>query len=191
MSATVSTVHAGAHGHAEDRPRINALGLWLFIFSETCLFLAFIAARYLLAGLERPAELKLLLGVGLTVILVASSGSAYAARRAMADGDRGRASAFLLVTIALGLLFVAGVAVEWSSAGFGLDSAFGTTFFSATGLHLMHVISSVVVLALLLRLLRRGHFSATDHWGVDAVVRYWTFVDAVWVVLIFPTFYLL
>ena len=88
-------------------------------------------------------------------------------------------------------LFIGGVAMEWTSAEFGPGTPYGTAFFSMTGLHVSHLLSGLVVLVLVYRLGRRGSFSADDHWGATAAVRYWTFVDAMWLLVVFPTLYLL
>ena len=55
---------------------------------------------------------------------------------------------------------------------------------SSSGLLALHQ-----MLAILYWLAIRGHFSAKDHWGVEAVVKYWHFVDVVWV-FFYPTLYL-
>ena len=36
-----------------------------------------------------------------------------------------------------------------------------------------------------------GQFGPGDHWGVTAIVRYWTFVDVMWLAVVFPVLYLL
>jgi cytochrome c oxidase subunit 3 len=59
-----------------------------------------------------------------------------------------------------------------------------------TGVHASHVISGIVILALLYWLGRRGHFSAESHWGVEASIKYWHFVDVVWV-FFYPILYLM
>jgi cytochrome c oxidase subunit 3 len=37
---------------------------------------------------------------------------------------------------------------------------------------------------------RRGAYSAERHWGVEASIKYWHFVDLVWV-FFYPALYLL
>jgi cytochrome c oxidase subunit 3 len=37
---------------------------------------------------------------------------------------------------------------------------------------------------------RDGRWNAQQHWPVEGVVKYWHFVDVVWV-FVFPTLYLL
>ncbi len=87
------------------------------------------------------------------------------------------------MTIVLGVVFVAGVAYEWVQAfqHFPPDTGFGTVFFSMTGMHALHVISGVLLLAVLYRNGRLGKYSAEDHWSPEAIVKYWHMVDVVWV----------
>src|SRR5687768_6496267 len=106
--------HAGEHeSHAVDRLTLHRLGLWLFILSESCLFIAFIASRYYLQGLHRPAELNQLLGLGISGVLLLSSLSAYRAEVASEHGDIKTFGRNMLATLALGGIFVLGVGFEW------------------------------------------------------------------------------
>jgi len=54
-----------------------------------------------------------------------------------------------------------------------------------------HLITGLAGLLLIANLLRKGQFGPGDHWGVTAIVRYWTFVDVMWLVVVFPVLYLL
>ncbi|HWP63819.1 MAG TPA: cytochrome c oxidase subunit 3 [Candidatus Binatia bacterium] len=176
---------------AEDRLAVNRFGLRLFIASESMLFAALVASRFYLAGLERPEGVNLGLGVALTAILLGSSWLGYRGLAAIRRGDRGAAARRLGGAILLGLAFLVGVGVEWATAEFSIGTAYGTAFFATTGLHAAHLASGIVVLAALVNLLRLGRFDAEAHWGVAAGVAYWTFVDAVWVLAVFPSLYLL
>lgn len=177
---------------AKERQRasINQLGLWLFFLSESFLFAALATGRFYIDGLNRPEELSQVLGLGITSILLLSSLTAYRAETAIAHGDRTAFSRFLLATIVLGIVFVAGVGVEWTIAEFDPSEPFGTAFFTMTGVHAMHVISGIVMLVLIYFLSRRGHFSAEKHWGVEGTVKYWHFVDIAWV-FFYPILYLI
>ena len=168
-----------------DRASIESLGLWIFIASEAFLFLVLISTRFALVGLGHPPDLNQLLGAGVTVVLVTSSASAYLAARALARGDEARFRLGIRVTLALGLVFLVGLAVEWAEgfAAFPPARGYGSAFFTLTGFHGLHVVSGLVVL-------RLATWRVRDTWPVRAAVRYWTFVDAVWL-FIYPTLYLL
>lgn len=187
------------HEEEHDRARINSMGLWLFMASESMLFAAMAAARFYLNGLDR-GEVNLALGVVMTFILLGSSWLGYRATGAIQAGHRRKAMRSLLLACVLGVLFIGGVAVEWYTAAFGAAltppsspqaTSFGTAFFSMTGLHVFHLITGLAGLLLAANLLRKGQFGPDDHWGVTAVVRYWTFVDVMWLVIVFPVLYLL
>jgi cytochrome c oxidase subunit 3 len=177
---------------APDRRRIsiNHLGLWLFFLSESFLFAALATGRFYVAGLDRPEHLDQLLGLGITSILLVSSLTAYRSEVAMAHGDRKSFFRYLVATIILGLVFVVGVGFEWASADFSPSDPYGTAFFSMTGLHATHVISGIVMLLMVGYLASRGHFTEESHWGVEATVKYWHFVDVVWV-FFYPILYLM
>ena len=184
-------VHAHAHDDSRYRLRANRLGLWLFIASETFLFAAFISSRYVTVGTERPEELNQALALGLTVLLLVSSISAYLGENAIAHGRRSAAVGMLSFTVLLGLAFMIGVGFEFAEAldNFPVSTIYGSNFFMLIGLHTFHVITGVAALAVVANLVRKGHFSEESHWGVEACVKYWHFVDLAWVV-IYPTLYL-
>jgi heme/copper-type cytochrome/quinol oxidase subunit 3 len=84
------------------------------------------------------------------------------------------------LTILLGLYFTAVQAIEYVEARFTIaDSAYGRTFFVATGFHGLHVI--VGTRFLLVSFMRRtfGLFRKVHHFGFEAAAWYWHFVDVV------------
>src|SRR2546430_17307561 len=110
----------------------------------------------------------------------------------MAVAARRRSGAWVVATIALGMIFLLGQGSEYArllANGIGPERAlFGTTFFTLTGLHGLHVLAGLAALAALLaaKLRRPGALSAV---AFEAVGLYWHFVDAVWVV-VFSVVYL-
>ncbi len=182
--------HAPHHEEEHDRPGIDRLGLLLFMASESMLFIAMAAARLYLAGFDK-GEVNLPLGLVMTVILLTSSWFGYRAVAAVKRGDRGALKRSIGAAILLGIVFVSCVVVEWHSATFAQSTAYGTAFFALTGLHVFHMLQGLLGLVLLLNLVRKGQFGPDDHWGVTAVTRYWTFVDIMWLVIVFPVLYLL
>lgn len=173
------------------RPRANRTGLWLFIASECFLFGAFVSARYVLVGTEQPEELNQGLALGLTVVLLLSSLSAYRGETAIAHDDRRGYLRSLSLTILLGIGFLVGVGFELDEAltYFPPETVYGSVFFALIGLHAFHVLTGVIALAVVANLGRLGHFGADGYWPAEAAVKYWHFVDVAWVV-IYPTLYL-
>ncbi len=185
----VAATLADSAGHAHSRVPINRLGLWLFFFSDGLLFAMLAASRYYLNSTNRPAELNQLLGLGITSVLLASSLTAYRAETAFEHGNVARGRAMLLATILMGAAFAVGVGFEWAIAEWVPSDAFGTSFFSMTGMHAIHVISGVLFLLVIYLRAGRGHFPVGNTWPVTAIVMYWHFVDVVWV-FFYPTLYL-
>jgi cytochrome c oxidase subunit 3 len=59
-----------------------------------------------------------------------------------------------------------------------------------TGIHGLHVSIGIVVVAVMVVLVRRGHFSPEYYSPIDVTGLYWHFVDTVWIFLL-PMLYLL
>ena len=136
-------------------------------------------------------HLNQMLGLAITSLLLLSSFTAYRAETAFAHGNTAHGRAMLLATIVMGLLFFGGVAYEWSIAEFSPGEAYGTAFFSMTGMHAFHVVTGILFMLLIWARSGSGRFSgATQSWPVAAAVIYWHFVDVVWV-FFYPTLYLL
>ena len=190
---TSRTALAGSHpGHWDVR--VSRTGLWLFLLSESMVFVLLLVVRFVLAGRGHPAELNQALAAAMTVVLLASGIPARQALVAISQGDPSRAVRQLWLTVVLGALFLAGMAMEWSELAGGpavpLSSAYGTVFFTTTGFHGLHLlIGLLLMLAMILRA-RRGRLAAGDSWSVEAAEKYWHFVDGVWIA-IYVALYLL
>jgi cytochrome c oxidase subunit 3 len=63
-------------------------------------------------------------------------------------------------------------------------------YFAMTGLHGVHVIAGMVVLAVMLVRARKGHFGPEYFTPVDLAGLYWHLVDLIWIYL-FPLLYLI
>lgn len=159
----------------------NRLGLWLFIISDSFVFIGLFVARIVLLGPNRP-ELNQVLGVAVTALLLMSSFFMNRAEVEMAHGNRPAFVRNTFVTMALGVLFLLGVVgVEWQIAPFGpADGAQGAVFYSMTGFHAFHVLTGVIFLFIVWNNGRRAVYTAERHWGVEAAAVYWHFVDVVW-----------
>lgn len=191
-----TTPHTAAHeaSHAEahhDPVDVGRFGLLLFLLSETFLFAAFVASRLYLTGLQRPEHIYLVLGGVMTLLLVSSSLASYRGLARFKAGDARGTARWLSLTVVLGLVFTAGVAMEWSTAEFSITSSYGSAFFMTTGLHVTHLLFGLGAMVLAIRLLLKGHFAGGQGWGVRGTVLYWTYVDLMWVLVIFPSLYLL
>jgi heme/copper-type cytochrome/quinol oxidase subunit 3 len=159
------------------------LGMALFLLSEAVFFFMLIAAFVYFRGESLPvaaANLKLGTTAAYTAALLASSFTMW--RAASGGASRG----WLAATIVLGAVFLFGQTSEYLRL-FRQNitisqNLFGTTFFTLTGFHGLHVLVGIVLLAALAAL--RGH-----HMALETVSLYWYFVDAVWIA-IFAVVYL-
>jgi cytochrome c oxidase subunit 3 len=121
-----------------------------------------------------------------TALLLTSSITVTIAHHALIAGQRNILKIFLALTFILGFVFVYLQAVEYIHAYHDLNlklttGIYGSTFFMLTGFHGMHVtIGGIMLLIIWLRVMR-GHFTAENHFGFEAVAWYWHFVDVVWV----------
>jgi heme/copper-type cytochrome/quinol oxidase subunit 3 len=190
--------------HAEDFRAGQALGLdhrklgmWLFIASEVMFFGGLIAAylhyKYSL-GFSESSELDVVLVGVNTMVLLTSSYTVVSALEAVRTGRQGRFVLFLLLTILLGVAFLAGQIAEFAELyahGTTLTSSvFGTSFFTLTGFHGLHVMAGVVWAVITLFRALRGAFSTENNMAVEIFGLYWHFVDVVWIVL-FTLIYLI
>jgi len=169
----------------------NRLGLWFFMLSDFFIFGGLLVSRFNLLALTRP-DLNQFMGVIITSVLLISSFFANRAEVSMEHGDRKQAILSLSITILLGVAFLATVLfVEWRIAPFGpADGAQGAVFYSMTGFHAFHVLTGIIFLSLVVRNLARQRYSAEKHWGLEAAVVYWHFIDLVWI-FFYPALYLI
>lgn len=205
MAVASTPVSAPAHdAHSEhhelpysQRLGNNRLGLWLFFISEAFLFGGLLSVRFYLWGDTRP-QVDQSIGLLVTVVLLISSVSMYMGESALERGNRKLFLILLPITAVLGLVFLAGVMIfEW-----GLfpsiyqghltpwGDKYGAVVFAMTGMHALHVISGIIFIGIVWNLGRKGHFSPTRHWGVEACAIYWHYVDLVWI-FFYPAIYLI
>jgi cytochrome c oxidase subunit 3 len=126
-----------------------------------------------------------------TLILLLSGTTVTWAHHALQQNDRRGATIGLALTVALGVLFTAVQAYEYSEAGFMFGNQgevttanlYGSAFFMATGFHGAHVVIGTIFLFVCLMRLIAGQFTPTKHFGLEAAAWYWHFVDVVWLFL--------
>jgi len=193
----MAEIHAEA-GMVPQRENAK-LAVWVFLGGEVVFFGTLVLALLLFRAREAAAfaEVRQSLSVPLvglnTFVLILSS---YLVVRALTAARAGRSRSLKLHLIGifgLGAVFLGGQALEWSvlfAEGLTVKSAFGTPFFTITGIHGMHVLVGLVWLAYVIVLAFRGRFSPAAHQGVEVFGLYWHFVDVVWIVL-FTLFYLI
>lgn len=175
----------------QSKLRRNRMGLWLFIISDSFVFIGLFVTRFVLLPGTRP-ELSQALGLIVTAMLLVSSFYMNRAEVEMANGNREGFLRAIMVTLVLGTIFLLGVvAVEWQIAPFkAADGAEGAVFYVMTGFHAFHVLTGLLLLFVVWNNGRKGHYSAEEHWAVEAAAVYWHFIDVVWI-FFYPALYLM
>src|SRR3954447_413760 len=206
-AAAITHGHAG-HGEHEhhgpppanrsSRVEPQLLGMLLFIISEIMVFGAFFTAYFFIRvvngdqwfpvdGHDLPVAVA---GVN-TMILVSSSFTLHWAEDCVKRDNAWGLKAGILATFLLGCTFLFIQINEYVHIGFSpQDFAQGTIFYGLTGLHGAHVFIGLTLLAMVVVRSFRGHFSSTEHRGVEVPGIYWHFVDVMWIVVYFTVYIL-
>lgn len=171
-------------------------GVILFIVSEIMFFLGFFWAFFHsslapmpdIGGVWPPVGIQTLSPWEIpflnTVILLSSGATVTYAHHAVLAGDRKNSMLGLMYTIILAAIFSMLQAYEYIEAPFTIsDSVYGACFFMATGFHGAHVFIGTIFLFICLIRLVFHHFTAEHHFGLEAAIFYWHFVDVVWLFL--------
>jgi cytochrome c oxidase subunit III len=197
----------GGHGHPPGMTvglppfsvSAKKMAIWLFIIADAATFAACLVAYGFLrngsAQWPRPFHSVANAAI-MTFILLTSSLTMLLAVRAAKAGDKPGAFRWTLITVILGIAFALLHLREWMGLideGMTLfhnpwgDPLFGASFFSITGLHLLHVTGGVIALLAVGIRYRGGRYSADD---LEVTGLYWHFVDLVWMFVV-PFVYLL
>jgi cytochrome c oxidase subunit 3 len=120
-----------------------------------------------------------------TALLLSSGVTITLSHHALRANLRGKAEAWLGLTVLLGVAFIGFQAYEYVHAyqvlNLKLSSGiYGSIFFMLTGFHGFHVSLGVIMLTAVLIRLRRGHLRPDRHFAFEGVAWYWHFVDVVW-----------
>jgi cytochrome c oxidase subunit III len=197
MAAHAEAHHGPPIAHRSSRIDASMLGIFLFIASEIMLFGAFFTAYFFVrvaAGTPWPTppfHLPVFVAGVNTAILVTSSFTMHWALQSIKRDNHAGLKAGLTLTFLMGLTFLLTQILEYSRIGFApRDGAFGTIFYSLTGLHGAHVFVGLCLLAFATVRAFRGHYSAAAHHGVEIPGIYWHFVDVMWIV-VYTTIYIL
>jgi cytochrome c oxidase subunit III len=179
------------------------LVMWLFIMADAATFGAILFGYgYLRVGnpdWTRPFAFNpsILNGMVMTAVLLTSSLTMLGAVGAAQAGRNGAALRWMGATALLGAVFAGLHLREWfkmfaegwspSRNPLGGTALVGGTFFSITGLHLLHVVCGVLAILVVMAGFARGWLKAGH---VETTGLYWHFVDLVWM-FVFPLVYLL
>lgn len=182
---------------AHEEHDFRTLGLLIFLISESLMFGALFAS-YLIYRASHESwppegtEVELLLPAINTIILVSSSFVIHKGDTAVKKNDITGLRLWYAVTALMGAIFLGGQVYEYLSLGYGLTTnVFSNCFYVMTGFHGLHVfIGILLILGVVWRSRRPGHYHENKHTGVEMAEIYWHFVDIIWIVL-FALLYIL
>jgi cytochrome c oxidase subunit 3 len=172
------------------------LGMVLFIVSEIMFFFAFfwaffhssIAPTYNIGGVWPPKAISTIntftIPLTNTFLLLTSGATVTWAHHALLARAKKHTLVALIFTILLATLFTCLQGLEYVNAPFNIsDGVYGSCFYMATGFHGFHVFVGTVALIVSFIRIILNHFTNKHHFGFEAAIWYWHFVDVVWLFL--------
>lgn len=199
---------AAAHIHRDDVA--SRMGMWLFLFTELLLF----GGMFILYSVYRfthpqefhlaAKELNTVIGTFNTAILLTSSLTMALSIAAIQRRQKTLSIIFQLITILLAFGFMVNKYFEWGAKFHhgiypGSDTLlskpsgeilFFGLYYVMTGLHGLHVIIGVVIIAVMTVFTMRDVITHDNFVKLEAAGLYWHLVDIIWIFL-FPLFYLI
>jgi cytochrome c oxidase subunit 3 len=82
--------------------------------------------------------------------------------------------------------------IQWGGPFYPKHSSYLATYFTITGLHGLHVLGGIVVFSYFLLFGKKLYVRNPEHMAnrVEVAGLYWHFVDLLWILVVFPVFYL-
>jgi len=177
------------------------LGIWLFLASEVMLFGGLFAAYALLrlGAKEWPNAHEILnvpIATANTLVLIVSSVTVILGWIALMEKKFDRYRLYMLVTLICGAIFMVNKGIEYGAKfHHGISPAtnnFYAIYFTITGLHGLHVLGGMAVLAYLCwpgaKMWKSDPVRFTGR--VECAGLFWHLVDLVWI-FVFPVLYLM
>jgi cytochrome c oxidase subunit 3 len=196
----------------DQQREVATLGMWVFLVTELLffggLFLTYAVYRGWYPEDFAAASHELIVWAGTlnTVVLITSSLTMALAVHAAESGHRRALILLLLATMALGCVFLGVKAFEYRTeylehhipgSGFEFKAdhflhaqIFFSLYFVMTGLHALHMIIGLGVMAVMVWWSWRGTITPAYSNPIEISGLYWHFVDIVWIFL-FPLLYLI
>jgi heme/copper-type cytochrome/quinol oxidase subunit 3 len=170
------------------------LAVWWVLASEIVIFGGLLAS-YIMHRIAHPAwsdqaaHTNVWLGALNTFVLLTSSLSAVLAHKAAVGGDGPKAARLLYATCLGAFTFLVVKAFEWTTEitnGYTITSStFWSFYYTAAGLHALHVIAGAIIMLLVAETAKKN----LELHRVELIGIYWHFVDIVWIFL-FPLLYI-
>jgi cytochrome c oxidase subunit 3 len=200
------------HFHTlEQQFEASKLGMWLFLVTEILLFSGLFLGYFILqskhpqAFIEAHHHLDRNLGLINTIVLLVSSFTMVMAVQSAALSKTKATLAYLYTTFTLGGVFMVikyfeyshkihdgllpGSLFSYSGATVPGEYLFFSMYFMMTGVHGIHILAGMAVIAYLIFRTHKGDYSSSYYTPVDLTGLYWHLVDLIWIYL-FPLLYL-
>jgi cytochrome c oxidase subunit 3 len=198
----------------EQQHESDELGMWLFLATEIMFFGGLFLAYTLYRTQDEAAfaaashQLDLFWGTLNTVVLLVSSLTMAMAVDAARSSQHRQLVRLLIATMVLGTVFLGikgieyyhkyehglmpfgGLDFKWHGPSVGHVKMFFDLYFLMTGVHALHMVIGLAIMALLLVKAHRGGLLGEFSMPIHITGLYWHFVDIVWVFL-FPFLYLI
>ncbi len=199
-----------SHGHVHRDDFGAKMGMWLFLFTEVLLFgglfVLYMSYRveYSNQFVLAAKELDTTIGTINTMILLTSSLTMALAIAALQRSRKVLSLVFLSLTQLLALGFMVNKYFEWAHKFelglypgaeklLSLDNGeiiFFGLYYSMTGLHGLHVLVGMTIIAFMMVYISRGSVGPDNYVKLENSGLYWHLVDLIWIFL-FPLFYLI
>ncbi|MBV2196298.1 heme-copper oxidase subunit III [Flavobacterium sp.] len=166
--------------------------LWFGMIS-ICMIFAGLTSAYVVSK-SRPDWLKDFVlpsaFVISTVAMLVSSFTFYLALQATKKDNRNGATAFLLITLALGIAFIVlqfkgfGQVIENGYFFTGSESNVTTSFlYIAVLVHIAHLLGGIISLLVVIYNHYKQKYNSAQTLGIELSAMYWHFMDFIWVYL--------
>lgn len=186
------------------------IGMWLFLYTEIILFgglfvlYAVYFYDYSSDFAQGGKELNRVIGTFNTILLLVSSFTVAASITAIRQQAQKLCLRLLAASLLCGLIFLINKYFEWghkialgiypnspdlSGGPHGRNIFFGL-YYVITGLHGLHVIIGMTLLALSYWFVYKGNITAQRFALLENSGLYWHLVDLIWI-FVFPLFYLI
>ncbi len=166
---------------------ILALASWTMMFGGLFYSYGLIRIRSISWPPPGVPETPVLMPTLITVLLIVSSVAVQSARRKLRNDDEAGFHRLMMVSIVLGVLFIALQAQVWVglwSAGLTLGAgAYASLFYFLTAFHALHVLVGLGVLGWAYVAAPRAASPVTRDSRVHLSAMFWHFVMVVWLVI--------
>jgi cytochrome c oxidase subunit 3 len=196
----------------EQQRAVATLGMWVFLATEILffggLFTTYLVYRrwYPEAFAAGSRQLLIWAGTTNTAVLITSSLTMALAVQAAQTGQRRALMVFLVLTMALGCVFLGIKGFEYYTeyverhvpgSRFSFEAQYAqnaqlffSLYFMMTGLHALHMIIGLGIMTWMFRWAWNGTITREYATPIEISGLYWHFVDIIWIFL-FPLLYLI